>query len=221
VCANVFILCLLIDIYLISISIKNVNLSTLAFTLDIIDLDQSLFWLINHKFSNPVFDDLFPLFRNKFFWLPLYFFILSFVLINLKSKALLLILALVACVGLTDFISSEIIKKTVKRERPCQMETFKDQINLLAKCGSGYSFTSSHAANHFGLGIMLCYILWNKRKKLAILFILWASLISISQVYVGVHFPLDIIAGALLGLVVASFVLVLFEKLNSIIYINE
>jgi undecaprenyl-diphosphatase len=68
---------------------------------------------------------------------------------------------------------------------------------------------------------MVFYLLWNKRKKLAIFFILWASIISISQVYVGVHFPLDIIAGALLGLVVASIVFLLFKKLNTIIYINE
>lgn len=122
---------------------------------------------------------------------------------------------------MTDFISSEIIKKTVKRERPCQLKAFDNQINVLTRCGSGYSFTSSHAANHFGLGIMLFYLLWDKRKKLAMLFILWASLISISQVYVGVHFPLDIFAGALLGLVIASLMLVLFKKLNAIIYINE
>jgi undecaprenyl-diphosphatase len=173
---------------------------------EILQWDEQLFHFINHGWQHPFLDAVIPLLRNKYFWMPLYVFLFSFFLLNFKKKGLLLVLALCLAVGISDVTSSQLIKKTVKRARPCKtVETLTD-VHLLVPCGSGYSFPSSHAANHFTLAFFLFLALGKMFRWTCLLLMAWAASIALAQVYVGVHYPLDILAGAMLGMLIAGLV---------------
>lgn len=163
-------------------------------------LDWTLFHFINGSLSNPLFDAVLPWCREPLFWVPLYLFIASFALLNFGRNGGWLVLALVCCVGVTDLTSNHAFKKRFKRLRPCNDPALAETVRLrLPSCGGGYSFTSSHAANHFAAAVFLIGFLgpWKRWAKPALLG--WAALVAFAQVYVGVHFPSDILGGALLG----------------------
>jgi undecaprenyl-diphosphatase len=83
---------------------------------------------------------------------------------------------------------------------------------LLDHCSGGFSFTSSHAANHFGLAMFIFMTIQPLFKKYTWLFFIWAAVIAYAQVYVGVHYPLDIFVGALIGLFIGWFIGSVFNK---------
>ncbi len=170
---------------------------------ELLHFDQYLFHLINSGWQNPFFDVLMPLLRNKYTWVPFYLFLLVFLLVNFQKTGVYLILALVLTVGLTDMTSSHLIKKTVKRLRPCKVLEQPEDMRLLVPCGSGYSFPSSHAANHFAMAVFLSLALGRPYRWLWPVLICWAASIALAQIYVGVHFPVDAVAGALLGTLLA------------------
>ena len=165
----------------------------------LIQFDQSLFFTINHGLSNSFFDWLMPALRNRFFWTPLYLFIIIFFIRNYGKQGWIMILFLGLTFGCTDFISSSLIKPTVQRLRPCNDPEIKSDVKNLIDCGSGFSFPSSHASNHFGLAVFLIMMFYPKWKLILPIGLLWAASISFAQVYVGVHYPIDILAGAMLG----------------------
>jgi undecaprenyl-diphosphatase len=165
----------------------------------LIQFDQNLFFTINHGLSNSFFDWLMPALRNRFFWTPLYLFIIIFSIRNYGKQGWIMILFLGLTFGCTDFISSSLIKPTVQRLRPCNDPEIKSDVKNLVDCGSGYSFPSSHASNHFGLAVFLIVLFFSKWKLILPMGLLWAASISFAQVYVGVHYPIDILAGAMLG----------------------
>ncbi len=159
--------------------------------------DFALFQLINHHLGNPVFDFALPLFREKWFWAPLYVYILAWVWQHLGTRRVLLFtIGVCLAVGTADFTSSTIVKKTVQRLRPCNDPQTREAVVLRAPCGSGYSFTSSHAANHFAFAVFVGMALGRRFRHLLLA---WATLVALAQVYVGVHYPLDVLGGALLG----------------------
>ena len=114
--------------------------------------------------------------------------------------------------GLADTTSSRLIKNTVKRVRPCNDENVKMHVKLLVPCGSGYSFTSSHAANHFAAAVFIIFTFLDNRKWLKWSLLVWAASISFGQVYVGVHYPLDVICGGLLGSGIGWLCAYLFQR---------
>lgn len=172
----------------------------------LIERDKELFYLINTQWSNAFLDFVLPYWRTKTTWIPLY--ILLFLVIGKDRglKTIWVLIALGLTIALADQISSELIKKAVERIRPCNDSSLPD-VRTLVHCGSGFSFTSSHASNHFALAMQLFLIFrmtWKTRYFVALFF--WAALIAYAQVYVGVHYPLDVLAGGLLGCLVAWFV---------------
>jgi undecaprenyl-diphosphatase len=118
---------------------------------------------------------------------------------------------MVVAAGLADFTSSTLIKKNVQRIRPCNDIQQFEKIVVRVPCGSGYSFTSSHAANHFAVAIFMIGIFGPVRKWVKPAALIWASTIAISQVYVGVHYPGDVITGGLLGAIIGW---IAFKSLN-------
>ena len=162
--------------------------------------DIKAFFQVNNALSNNLFDTILPLLRNKYFWIPLYIFLISFFIINLKRRGWIILFFLIIAIALSDQISSSVIKPLVQRIRPCNDQMLMDHVRLLVKCGSGYSFPSSHAANHFTIAFFIIAVFRNKWKWIAPLFIIWAGSISFAQVYVGVHYPLDVTGGFLIGL---------------------
>ncbi len=181
---------------------------------DFLHFDEYLFHLVNAGCQNRFFDWLMPLLRDKFVWLPLYVFIASFLLINYKQQGTYLFLAMVLTVGISDSVSSHVIKKNVQRLRPCRVLEAPKDMHLLVPCGSGFSFPSSHAANHFALATLLLLVLGKVFRWVKIPLVLWAISIAFAQVYVGVHYPMDVVAGALLGILIGGGVYKLVSTLN-------
>ncbi|HET9826709.1 MAG TPA: phosphatase PAP2 family protein, partial [Chitinophagaceae bacterium] len=167
----------------------------------ILKVDRDVFFLINSKWTNPLFDLILPYSRNAITWIPFYLFLLIFMLLNHKRKAFLWILLAVATAAATDLISSRLVKGHIFRLRPCHDVLL--HVRFLAQyCPQSSSFTSSHAANHFGLSTFI-YLTLNRfyGKWVSVIF-LWAFLVSYAQVYVGVHYPLDVIGGAAVGVII-------------------
>ncbi|MBI5915427.1 MAG: phosphatase PAP2 family protein [Bacteroidetes bacterium] len=180
--------------------------------ISLLQFDENLFHFINSGCQNPVFDWLMPLLRNKYVWVPLYLFIVGFLLLNFEKKGLFIVLALVLAVGISDNVSSRFIKKNVQRLRPCKVLEPAQDMHLLVPCGSGFSFPSTHAANHFTVAVFLIFALGNVFRRIKIPLLLWATAIAFAQVYVGVHFPLDVLAGALLGWLIGWGVWLVFRR---------
>jgi len=166
------------------------------------DIDTNLFFHINHCARNGFFDWLMPILRNKYTWIPLYLVVVALFIRKHKMHAVYVIGYALLCVLLADQISAHVIKPLVGRLRPCNDPALQGLVHTLVDCGSGKSFVSSHAANHFALGI---YFIMNFAKPsnrffVTLGFVFWAGLICFASVYVGVHYPFDVLFGALLGL---------------------
>lgn len=169
----------------------------------LIKADQDLFLILNTEYTNPFLDSVYPWFREGNTWIPLYLFIIVLALVNFRQKAFAFILFGVLTVILTDQISSSLVKPFFERPRPCRDPILVNQIRMLLNgCSGGYSFTSSHATNHFGFAIYIFLTLGNIIGKWKYTFLIWAAAIAYGQVYVGVHYPLDIFFGALLGSII-------------------
>ena len=167
----------------------------------LVQWDQSLFISINSDWTNPVFDVVLPIMRNSFIWYPLYLFLLIFVLLNFKVRGLWWAVFFLSTLALTDMTGTYVFKHVFERLRPCSDPDFFTHVRLLLKqCAGGYSFTSNHAANHFGMATFFFITFRHLFKIWAWIALCWAAVICYSQVYVGVHYPLDVLAGAMLGL---------------------
>lgn len=180
----------------------------------LISWDSALFHFVNEGMGNPIFDRLLPLFREKWFWTPLYLFVATFSFLNFGKKGWLIVVGLAFAVGLADFTSSTLIKKNVQRLRPCNEPTLREEVVLRAPCGSGYSFTSSHAANHFAAAVFLIGIFGSLGRWVRPAAFSWASAIAFSQVYVGVHYPIDVLCGSLLGAAIGWCAVLIFKRLS-------
>jgi len=179
----------------------------------LISWDKNLFELINSKATFSFFDDLMPYIRNSNFWMPIYLFLLVFMLANFKKNKWWWILFFICTVAITDLVSSQFFKMYFQRLRPCNDPDFFRHVRLLVNhCSGGYSFTSSHAANHFGMAVFFFLTLKKHIGNWAYLSLVWAALICYAQVYVGVHYPLDIAGGAVIGILTGYLTSRFFNK---------
>jgi membrane-associated phospholipid phosphatase len=180
----------------------------------LIQIDRNIFFLINNGLQNPFFDLIMPLLRSKYFWAPLYLFLIAFFIVNYQKKGLVVIGMLLLTFALTDFVSAGIFKQFFQRLRPCNDPDLILYVKNIVGCGSGFSFVSSHAANHFGIAIFLAGFFKDKIRWIAPAFITWAVVISFAQVYVGVHYPFDVICGAVLGIIIGNLTIYLYHKIQ-------
>lgn len=176
----------------------------------LLDWDRWLFLQINTKWTNGLLDTIFPWWRDSNAWIPLYFFLLLFVLLNFGWRVWPWVLFFILTITLTDQVSSGIIKEMVQRPRPCNDPSLMFQVRLLlGGCSGGYSFTSSHSTNHFGMAWFIFLTMRPYFNRWGYLLFFWAASVAYGQVYVGVHYPLDILGGAivgsLVGIMTASF----------------
>ena len=181
-----------------------------------IQLDHSLFSFINQGLSNSFFDWIMPLLREKRIWIPFYF--IGVVLIARSRRwrsTVLIVLCSIAAVVIADGVSSHLLKPYFARIRPCLLPEMMSQVNLLvSRCSGAFSFPSSHAANHLALALFLSLVFRKSAFYLAPILFVWAVMIGFAQIYVGVHFPSDILAGFLLGLFCGFLAYLVFRILN-------
>jgi membrane-associated phospholipid phosphatase len=175
-------------------------------------LDKWLFIKLNSDLANPVFDSLMPFMRHGMNWAPLYLFFGIFVTLNFKGKGAWWILLFIATIAITD-MGGNLLKNNIGRLRPCNDPFFFDHVRLLLNsCGTGKSFVSNHAANHFGMAAFFYITFRPVFGKWAWIGFLWAGLIAYAQVYVGIHYPSDVLGGASLGLIAGTITGKLFNK---------
>ena len=185
----------------------------------ILKWDLWLFHLINKTGSNSFFDALMPHLRNALLWYPLYLFMILFAVFNYKKNGWWWTLFAAITIIVTNYISSDIVKGNIMRLRPCNDPALADWVNVIV----GYrpknsSFTSSHAANHFAMAMYFFMTLkQNFGKWIPGLFFIWAAFICYAQIYVGVHYPLDILGGAIIGIVIGYLCAKAFNKYFSLL----
>jgi membrane-associated phospholipid phosphatase len=168
----------------------------------LLQFDRHIFHLINHDLSNAFFDVIMPVLRNRLVWIPLYIFIFVFCLWRYKRQGLTIIILLALTFGVADFGSATIIKSAYKRTRPCNDIALKTTIISRVPCGTGYSFPSTHASDHFAIAVFLSMAFYKHYKWILPTLLMWAAAISFAQVYVGVHYPIDVTTGAIYGTLV-------------------
>ncbi len=166
-------------------------------------LDDSLFEWVNRGLENQFFDFLMPWLREAKIWIPIYVLFIILIIHKKRSKPWLWIIALALSVGAADYLASGVFKPTFKSVRPCHDCSMKESVILRKRdgnCGGRYGFASSHAANHFAMALYMSLVLGFSNKSFwRWLLLFWAGSIAFAQVYVGVHFPGDVLVGALLG----------------------
>lgn len=162
-------------------------------------IDVSLFYVINQGLKTNFFDQTMPIITEFKNWLPIYIFFSGYLLYKHKQKGLAVLIVLILTIVISDQIGG-LIKDVVSRLRPCWQF---DNINLLIPCGKGKSFPSNHAINNFGAAIVLSYYF----RKYTYIFYTIAIIVSLSRIFVGVHFPFDVLSGAILGSTIGGWVI--------------
>jgi membrane-associated phospholipid phosphatase len=172
---------------------------------NILDLDFRVFYWVHVVAHNTLLDYVFPFIRNPYFWAPLYLFLLVFMIENYKRKGWDWIYYFFISFAIGDIISSRFLKPLVHRTRPCMDSMWHEVHRNLVPVSHGFSFPSSHATNHFALSVFIIITCSHKHKSIKWLAMAWAVSVAYAQVYVGVHYPLDVIAGALLGTLIGYY----------------
>lgn len=161
--------------------------------------DRDLFFLINGNYDESLDNTMF-LISGKAIWFPLYFLLILGVIWQYRKLSVIFIVAAFASVGASDFVTSGIMKPTFERFRPTHEKAIKDEVHTVNNYRGGkYGFASSHAANSFAIASFF-FFLWRKKYYWIGLLFVWAFIISFSRIYLGVHYPGDIITGAIIGI---------------------
>jgi undecaprenyl-diphosphatase len=177
----------------------------------LLHLDTRLFLFIN-GLNSETFDGIMWWVSGKTTWWPFYLLLLGFLGWQKGWQLAPMILFITATVLLTDQTSVHLFKNVLLRLRPCHEPSLSGLVHLVNnKCGGQYGFISSHAANTFGIAGL--FLFWIRKKWFTALMVTWALLVGYSRIYLGVHYPGDVLAGSLWGLGCGWLVFRLFNLL--------
>lgn len=180
--------------------------------------DHQLFLFIN-SLNSPFWDKVMYTLSGKIIWAPLYLAILIYLGKTYKRKFLVILLFIIIAVTLADQFSVQLFKNIFHRLRPCHDPSLQSLVHLVnGECGGLYGFVSSHASNSFNVALLSLMLI--KKRWYAISILLWAAIIGYSRIYLGVHYPGDVICGAMLGAFIGWGCYKLYELTDKKILVN-
>ncbi len=147
---------------------------------------------------------------NKLSWIPLYLVLIYATIARFKTRAVGYLLSIIAVVALSDQLASTVLKPYFARPRPCHDPLIESLVHLTGGCGGAFGFVSSHAATGFGIAMIFNLLPTRSLPGIRWLFA-WAFIYAYSRIYVGVHYPLDALGGASVGIVMAVLAWSIFK----------
>ena len=178
----------------------------------LIQLDQEFFLLLNGA-GTKTFDSFFVFISSTKSAIPLFLFIIFLLIKKYRTSFWQGLVLILIVVSLADLTSVHAFKNVFMRLRPSHEPALVDQIRLLVSKGGLYGFVSSHAANFFAIAAIVSS-LFSERKNLSYVLYSWATIVAYSRIYVGKHYPLDVIGGAILGIFIAKIVWCIVLKIK-------
>ncbi|PZX51921.1 phosphatase PAP2 family protein [Algoriphagus chordae] len=174
--------------------------------------DEEIFLWLN-SFHADWLDPVAYQLSQTFIWVPFYALLVYFIIKVERKNSWWVIGGIALTILIADQVTSGLMKPFFERLRPCHDERWNGLVHNYNRCGGLFGFASSHAANTFGLAVFLNLKMKGKLRFLPWLF-LWATIISYTRIYLGVHYPLDIIVGAIVGIAAGllSWIIVVFLK---------
>ena len=174
------------------------------------NIDETLFLFLNGLHSD-VFDFIMYWITLQETWYPFYLLLIIWMVWRFKVKAIIPIIIIILAITISDQFTSSFMKPFFERLRPCHEPSIAQMVHLVDGCGGLYGFASSHASNSFALATLL-FLLFRHTLKYTSLFFVWAAAVAYSRVYVGVHYPGDILVGGVLGYIIGISLFYLYSK---------
>lgn len=182
------------------------------------ELDTALFLYLNNNYHDSISPFMLWATGDRA-WIPFYIVIILLLIWRFRLKSIPFFILIAITITAADQFASSFMKPTVQRLRPCYEPTLIGKVHVVTNnCGGQYGFISSHAANTFALAMLLSLLVIKTRqpyaKSMSIFIFLWATLVSYTRIYIGVHYPADILVGAFAGMFIAWILFIVMKKLT-------
>jgi undecaprenyl-diphosphatase len=179
-------------------------------------IDLNILYFFNVTLSAPWLDSVMIYLTNLQHWMPVYILAFGYLIFKFKWRGVRMVIACLLLVGVADFVTNKFIKELIARPRPCSLVSDPGGLYSWLRTPDGprwgYSFPSSHAANNFA-GVVFFILLFPKKKSLFWLFVP-ATIVSISRIYLGLHYPSDLLGGMIIGALFGWIFALMYKKVE-------